>query len=88
MDAMASTPKKEPEPHSNHGLVSSCTVDVPANGQPQYRVRKKSVPKKNNSRWTSAQKAQILAESYKSGEQGLGGCSAGLGSFSEAGGVA
>jgi hypothetical protein len=51
-------------------------------------VRKKSVAKKNNSRWTAAQKAQILAESYESGEQCLGGCSAGLGSFSEAGGVA
>jgi hypothetical protein len=88
MDAMASTPKKEPEPHSNHGLVSSCAVDVAANGPPQYRVRKKSVAKKNNSRWTAAQKAQILAEGYESGEQGLGGCSAGLGSLSEAGGVA
>jgi hypothetical protein len=73
MDAMASTPRREPELHSDHGLVSSCAVDVAANGPPQYRVRKKFVAKKNNSRWT----AQILAESYESGEQGLGGCSAG-----------
>jgi hypothetical protein len=46
MDAMASTPKKEPELHSDHGLVSSCAVDVAANGPSQYRVRKKSVAKK------------------------------------------
>jgi hypothetical protein len=49
---------------------------VAANGPPQYRVRKKSVAKKKTSSWSAEQKAQILAESYESGEQGLGGCSA------------